>query len=327
MDKANSVFEKMKMIPNKEFHDSFEDLQRTVLPDILYAIYGSDLYLINSSEKNENPNIYGSLVMSQEGYYAVPSGGSGLISGHNHADAFMLTLLHVPADAVMLGAETLRKESHFQWHYSYVLDFFLQENQALMLKKIFDEFRQSLNKPLEFTPTIFISNSGSHINLQSPIFLDKKTPTYIATGERGYEQICKEQGELIQKVIPIDEHKVALKIGDQSSTFLLTFGKDELDLVSLTNYLKENLAIHFLLYEGGQRGLNALVQKKLVSQFFLTHMSFSPHVSHEELKNASYLFTEGTHMIPDAVKMIDSRKDEQREATFYNLDFRSLTHL
>jgi hypothetical protein len=86
-------------------------LPRYDLPEPLRAAYGGDLGFAN-------PRLFANFVASVDGVVALPEGGESghWISQGNEADRFVMGLLRACADAVIVGAGTLRKTPRALWH-------------------------------------------------------------------------------------------------------------------------------------------------------------------------------------------------------------------
>jgi riboflavin biosynthesis pyrimidine reductase len=96
------------------------------LPEKLHRIYGGGLTLAG-------PIVYANFVQSLDGVVAlgdVPSAGS-VISGRNDGDRFLMGLLRALADAVMIGAGTLRGSPGHQWTPEHVFPDMAGEFAAL----------------------------------------------------------------------------------------------------------------------------------------------------------------------------------------------------
>ncbi|MGP3970051.1 dihydrofolate reductase family protein [Streptomyces sp. 6N223] len=91
-------------------------LPRWSLPPALTELYGSDLGFAE-------PVIYSNFVASLDGVVALgpehPSSGSA-ISGNEATDRFVMGLLRACADAVVIGAGTLRASPHHLWTPQHV---------------------------------------------------------------------------------------------------------------------------------------------------------------------------------------------------------------
>ncbi len=81
------------------------------LPDRLKGLYGGELGF-------PTPRLYANFVSSLDGVVALESMGAesgSVISGHNEADRFVMGLLRACADAVIVGAGTLRADPRHLW--------------------------------------------------------------------------------------------------------------------------------------------------------------------------------------------------------------------
>ncbi|WKX69313.1 dihydrofolate reductase family protein [Streptomyces sp. XD-27] len=91
-------------------------LPRWGLPPALAALYGGDLGFTE-------PCLYANFVASLDGVVALgpefPSSGS-TISAREPADRFLMGLLRACADAVLIGAGTLRASPHHRWTPEHV---------------------------------------------------------------------------------------------------------------------------------------------------------------------------------------------------------------
>ncbi|MEU5547079.1 dihydrofolate reductase family protein [Streptomyces sioyaensis] len=91
-------------------------LHRWTLPPALAALYGGDLGF-------PEPCLYANFVASLDGVVALgpeyPSSGS-TISGREPADRFVMGLLRACADAVLIGAGTLRASPRHRWTPEHV---------------------------------------------------------------------------------------------------------------------------------------------------------------------------------------------------------------
>ena len=85
------------------------------LPPPLSQLYGGDLSLADDL-------LYANFVSSVDGVVALPAGqpSGALISGRSPADRFVMGLLRALADAVVVGAGTLRAEPGHLWTPGYI---------------------------------------------------------------------------------------------------------------------------------------------------------------------------------------------------------------
>ncbi|MGH7862541.1 MAG: dihydrofolate reductase family protein [Candidatus Dormibacteraceae bacterium] len=88
---------------------------RGPLPDRLRSLYDGDLAL-------DELAVYANFVASLDGVVSLQSraGGPSSISGHSEADRLVMALLRARADAVVIGAGTLRAHSGHLWTAAYI---------------------------------------------------------------------------------------------------------------------------------------------------------------------------------------------------------------
>lgn len=103
--------------------------------------------------------LYSNFVTSLDGVVTLgstPSAGS-LISGRNPADRFLMGLLRACADAVLVGAGTLRATPGHRWTAEHIFS---------DLAPAFGELRRRLGKPVE--PRLVLISGSGDIDLSHP---------------------------------------------------------------------------------------------------------------------------------------------------------------
>src|SRR3989344_1526164 len=310
----NAQYGNMRMTVVENHIREYPSRHSLPLPQTLASIYGSDsLDFIENPAHMETPLVYVNFVISKEGIYNVNSpgrAGGGPIAHGNQADAFGMALLRASAEAVMVGSRTLENEPHHRWHLDFIFDVFPHMKGFEVLRKEFKTWRKTLDKPTENPPVFFMTRSG-RIDLETPdVFRDSHVLPFVVTTLEGASRV--------RKTYPDFEKTVQFN-GKETST-LLPF-EDEREMMS---YLRENLGISYLLHEGGKAVINALAQKQLITQLFLTQMNHSPHCNPEELTYVEYLFSTDDHQIPTDAAVISKRTDATGKATLYDLDFRNV---
>lgn len=297
--------EQIKMHTVTDHSKTFSDLFFVRLPSQLQSLYGGDLKFLYDPHQSDIPLIHINFVMSKEGIFNLRDNpGGGPISQGNRADPFVMALLRAHADAVMVGAETLRREgSAHVWNYQFIFDVFPQMQGLDGLRRQIENFRTALDKHNVHPPTFFMTNSGK-VNPDAEVFKREDIQKYIVTGARGAQVAM----ELLARA---------------RNTQVLSFGDDELDEVAMLRYLKQKLGVNFLLHEGGRGAVASLARHGLVAEFFLTHMHVSPE-GNTDKENAQYLFETHDHMPPLEAHLIEKRIDATENASFLNLDFRNV---
>jgi hypothetical protein len=90
------------------------------LPPELRKIYGGDWIIPDTSAR---PYSYSNFVISHDGRvsFNVPGHeGGGDVSGFNKHDQWLMALARARADAVVVGANTLRTESDHEWTAGFI---------------------------------------------------------------------------------------------------------------------------------------------------------------------------------------------------------------
>ncbi|MGH2389281.1 MAG: dihydrofolate reductase family protein, partial [Chloroflexota bacterium] len=139
------------------------------LPAALARLYGP----LRLPARVDRPLIIGNFVTTLDGVVSLNApgqSGGGPISGENAHDRMAMGMLRAVADAVIVGAGTLRSEPEHRWTAAYVAPRFAASYQAL---------RESLGMPAQ-PMTVIVSASGE-INLNLPVFQSGATPVLIVT--------------------------------------------------------------------------------------------------------------------------------------------------
>jgi riboflavin biosynthesis pyrimidine reductase len=199
------------------------------LPFVLDRVYGKLGF--------KSPVLYSNFVTSIDGVATLGSGLSAgsVISGKNPGDRFLMGLLRAWADAVIIGAGTLRATPGHRWTPSHVFP---------DLAAGFTALRVSLNRSPE--PRLVVVTARGDV--------DPTHPAIVA----GATVITTTAGELDLKGKLPDTCDVA------------ALGKGErLDLSEVVSELRRR-GHQVLLTEGGPTLMGQLVQAGLVDEIFLT---------------------------------------------------------
>ena len=204
------------------------------LPRELEERYGGPLRMPSAS-----PFVFANFVSTLDGVvsYDVPGiEGAQQVSAGHPADRFVLALLRAAADAVVVGAGTLRKEPKSVWTATSVMP---------ELAPAFMELRQRLGRPLH--PTTVIVTSTGEVDRSLPAFRGE-APVIVATTSRG---------AAYAESLPNATVRVVSERAPFSSRAIL-------DLV-----LRETGGTRFLT-EGGPTVLGSFLREDLIDELFLT---------------------------------------------------------
>ena len=127
------------------------------------------------------PYIIGNFVTTLDGVVSLGEpgySGGGEISGSNQHDRMVMGLLRAIADAVIVGAGTLRSVPHHRWTAEYIYP---------PLATVYQELRTNLGKP-EPPLNVIVTGQGN-INLDLPVFQSGEVPVLIVTTAHGLQRI------------------------------------------------------------------------------------------------------------------------------------------
>jgi riboflavin biosynthesis pyrimidine reductase len=312
MEKDTMLFEKekiaMRMHVTESHLSEFPTHLSVPLSEKLATWYGGTLDFVVSPETMiDRPLLYVNFVMSREGIFNLKDQpGGGPISQGSMADAFTMALLRSYADAVMVGASTLRSEPEHLWTSDFIFDVFAHMKGMEDVREEFRQWRQETKGTAKYPPVFFMTNSGE-INPQAAAILHDRIDAYVVTNKKGADRATS-------------------LIGQNQNAKVLVFGDDLLDETAMLKSLREDFGIHALLHEGGRGAVSSLVRQGFIDQLFLTQMSSSPRGSVNG-DNAQYLFEGEGHQPPRALQLVTVRKDDAGAARLYNFDARKLRSL
>jgi riboflavin biosynthesis pyrimidine reductase len=212
--------------------------------EILYEADGLKDYSLPTDLKHlygrlgfPTPVVYSNFVSSLDGVVTLgktPSAGS-VISGKYPADRFLMGLLRACADAVVIGAGTLRATPGHLWTPAHVFPELATEFIAL---------RSALGRMAE--PKLVVLTASGELDFKHPAFAKS---TIVVTTVSGAKKV--------------EENKVP-------ECEVVTIGKGErIDVGKAIGELRER-GLEVLLCEGGPDLLGQLVEAGLLDEAFLT---------------------------------------------------------
>jgi riboflavin biosynthesis pyrimidine reductase len=150
-----------------------EAAARLLLPPELLALYGELAFPVQP----DRPYVISNFVSTLDGVVSlgIPvKAGGGEISGFNAHDRALMGLLRAAADAVVVGAGTLRAVPRHLWTADYVFP---------ELSEAFQALRRSLGRGP--TPLNVILSGSGQVGLSSPVFASGEVTTLIVTTSVG----------------------------------------------------------------------------------------------------------------------------------------------
>lgn len=148
------------------------------LPDTIANLYGR----LRMPRHAARPHVIGNFVASLDGVVSlgIPGkAGGGEISGFNPHDRMVMGLLRAAADAVIIGAGTLRASSaDHVWTADYIYP---------QLADAYQELRKALGKPEP--PLNVVVTGGGDIDPERRLFRAGAVPSLILTTTAGAERL------------------------------------------------------------------------------------------------------------------------------------------
>ena len=215
------------------------DVRGHGMPDELRRLYGGALVVPIPSSR---PAVLANFVSTLDGVVALGSGklsGGALISGHHEPDRFAMGLLRAVADAVVVGAGTLRASKSQRW---------TPENIHPASARLFAEWRQEMG--LSAQPTTVIVTASGDVPTRHTGLSDPTIPVVVATTPAGAERL---------RAAGLAPHVVvhAASAGDSVT------GHD-------VAVLAQRLGARVVVCEGGPRLIGELVAADVLDELFLT---------------------------------------------------------
>ena len=201
-------------------------------------IYGGDWVLPTPTVR---PYCFSNFVMSHDGRisFSVPGReGGGDVSGFNAHDQWLMGMLRSRADAVMVGANTLRSEPEHLWTAKFI---------APDYEELFDAQRRAdgrLVPPLQ----VFVTSTGN-----------------ISRGVAVFEQ-----SGLSVVVVTTEEAESSVRALELPRTEVLVAGESEVNLSVALETLFSDWGVRTLLCEGGPRLYGSLIASGVLDEEFLT---------------------------------------------------------
>lgn len=255
------------------------DLPAYPLSSRLRELYGGDLGF-------SSPRLFANFVSSLDGVVAIGAAPPSLISAASDADRFVMGLLRACADAVVIGAGTLRAEPHHLWTPGHI---YPPEAAA------YQELRSALGRT-EHPRLVVLTATGDLPASASALELGALVVTTAAGADR------------LRGRLPAASTVVALSDGeDVEPGRVLRMLRDEGHLVVLS--------------EGGPRLIGELVRAQLLDELFLTLSPVLAGRPSGEGGERRLALVEGAAFSPDALPRA-SLLSVRREASHLFLRYR-----
>jgi riboflavin biosynthesis pyrimidine reductase len=209
------------------------------LPPELASIYGH----LSFPVPGEKPYVIANFVSTIDGVVTLNVPGhnaSGEISGSNRLDHILMGILRSIADAIIVGAGTLREAIKHKWTAAHIYPPFADAYQLL---------RNNLGKS-EAPLNVFVTKLGN-VNFDLHAFQSIDIPILIITTKQGYNRILSQSIPPSVQIVAVD-----------SNTTLSA--QDILKAVTRVR------ACDLILTEGGPQLFGDFLSEKCLHELFLT---------------------------------------------------------
>jgi riboflavin biosynthesis pyrimidine reductase len=236
------------------------------LPPELAALYGR----LDIPPHPRRPYVAGNFVSSLDGVVALNTPGSlsggGEISGFNNHDRMLMGLLRAIADAVIVGAGTLRSVPRHRWTAPAIYP---------ALADAYQELRVHLGKP-EPPLNVIVSAHGI-VDLHLPVFQSGEAPALLVTTQVGLQRLS---GQPLPEWVQMT---AAAEVGSISAAAVL----------EAVNRVRQS---DIILVEGGPLLMNDFLEERRLDDLFLT---LAPQVAGRDDTTPRPGFVAGTLFAPE----------------------------
>jgi riboflavin biosynthesis pyrimidine reductase len=262
----------------------------SALPQELRELYDGDLHL--HTPGTARPYVIANFVSTLDGvvsYEIKNNSGGSTISGSDPADRFIMGLLRASADAVMVGAGTLRDvgaKSLWTPEYTYP-----------DAKRLYAEYRvNALHKP-EYPLLAIVSGSGQ-LELERAIFRTPAMRTVVITTSAGRDELTRRGAATLDSV----------------EVHALDSGSGTLAPGAILQLLQSQFGVKTLLHEGGPALFGQFLAADAVDELFLT---LSPQIAGRERDVTRPAVVQGVQFLPDSAPWFQTVSVKQQAAYLY----------
>jgi riboflavin biosynthesis pyrimidine reductase len=259
------------------------------LPQKLRELYDGDLQFRTSN--TSRPFVIANFVSTLDGvvsYEIEGKSGGSTISGSDPSDRFIMGLLRASADAVMVGAGTLRDVSvKSLWTPEYVYP---------DAKHLYAEYRAALGKP-EYPLLVIVSGSGQ-LELERAIFRTPAMRTVVITTAAGKDELTRRGAATLSSV----------------EVHTLDPGDGGIAPDAMLQLLQSQYGVKTLLHEGGPTLFGQFLAAEAVDELFLT---LSPQIAGRKGDATRPAVVQGVEFVPDSAPWFELVSVKEKAAYLY----------
>jgi riboflavin biosynthesis pyrimidine reductase len=271
-------------------YDCGAKLAECVLPEDLRRQYGGDLCF--PAAPASRPYVVANFVSTLDGVisFNIPDAAGGVqISGSNDGDRFIMGLLRASADAVLVGAGTVRAVSpKHVWIAEFVYP---------AAKDAYARYRHEiLRKPQH--PLIVIVSGGGHLDLDRSVFHTSGVSVVILTTARGRDRLLRD-GAAALRSTQIRELRAA---------------DEKIEACTILKILRTELGVRLLLHEAGPTLFGQFLSAGVVDELFLT---MAPQIAGRVLENSRPGLVASVQFLPDTAPWLTLLSTKQQASHLY----------
>jgi riboflavin biosynthesis pyrimidine reductase len=270
--------------------DSDKTNVESALPQKLRELYDGDLRFRPSPAAR--PFVIANFVSTLDGvvsYEIKDKSGGSTISGSDPADRFIMGLLRASADAIVVGAGTLRDVSAKSlWTPEYVYP---------DAKQLYAEYRVSVQHRPEYPMLVIVSGSGQ-LELNRAIFQTRAMRTVVITTLAGRDELTR-RGATTPGSIEI--HAL-----DSSSGSIAP--------LAILQLLQSQFGVRTVLHEGGPTLFGQFLAAEAIDELFLT---LSPQIAGRKGDATRPAILQGVEFVPESAPWFQMVSAKQRAAYLY----------
>jgi len=253
--------------------DCDQEYTQSVLPRELRELYDGDLYF--RPLPASRPYVIANFVSTLDGvasYEINGQSGGSTISGSDPSDRFIMGLLRASADAIIIGAGTLRAVS--------AKSLWTPEDAYPDAKHLYAEYRVSAQHKPEYPFLVIVSGSGQ-LELERAIFRTPAMRTVVITTSAGRDELTRRGAATLGSV---EIHALNSSSGGIAPRAILRL-------------LQSQYGVNTLLHEGGPTLFGQFLAAETVDELFLT---LSPQIAGRKDGETRPAVVEGLEFVPDS---------------------------
>jgi len=270
--------------------DCDKEKAEPALPRELRELYDGDLHF--SASPAARPLVIANFVSTLDGvvsYGTKDESGGSTISGSDPADRFIMGLLRASADAIVVGAGTLRDVSAKSlWTPEYVYP---------DAKHLYAEYRAIVQHKQEYPLLVIVSGSGL-LELDRAIFRTPAVRTVVITTSAGRDELTRRGASTLGSV---EMHAL-----DSSS--------GRITPQAILQLLQSQFGVKTLLHEGGPTLFGQFLAAEAVDELFLT---LSPQIAGRKGDATRPAILQGVEFMPDYAPWFQMVSAKEKAAYLY----------